>query len=98
MTALLAEETKKIIMVHQGNPDLHSDLLHRDILTTANGVCSTSKPELAAELEEKYPGNVIVANYPVRTAPRGRTMFTMPELPYKRKVETVVEDSGTEAA
>ncbi len=84
--SLIDQPTKKLIMVHDGTTTtLHSDILGKELELTANGVCMTDKPEVAAEMEEKYLGHVITATYPLHTPPRGRVLFTMPELPWKRK-------------
>lgn len=88
-TANAHDETgKRVVMVHDGSDisALHSEL-KGDLPLSNNGMFTTSNPELVAELEQKYEGHVTSAPWRTTTKPQGRVMFTMPEMPWKKKKE-----------
>jgi hypothetical protein len=90
-TANLHDEGKQLVMVHDGyhehiNNTLYSSLKGEMPLSN-NAMFSSSNPELVAEIAEAYKGHVTVAPYRTTEKPQGRVMFTMPEMPWKKKPE-----------
>lgn len=85
------EQTKQLVMVHDGfdehtNHTLSSEL-QGALKLSRNGMFTTDKPELAAEMMEKYRGHVDVAPWRSTEKPRGRLVFTMPQLPYETEYD-----------
>ena len=85
------ETTKQVVMVHDGyNEHINNTLsseLQGALRLSNNGMFTTDKPELAAEMMEKYKGHVDVAPWRSADKPNGRTMFVMPEMPWKKQRE-----------
>lgn len=81
------ETTTQVVMVHDGydehiNSTLSSEL-QGALKLSNNGMFTTDKPELAAEMMEKYRGHVDVAPWRTTAKPNGRLMFTMPRVPWE---------------
>lgn len=89
-TANVHDETStQVVMVHDGydehiNSTLRSEL-KGDLKLSRNGMFTTSNPELAAEMKEKYRGHVEVAPWRTTAKPQGRVMFTVPAMPWKKE-------------
>ncbi len=83
----LHQPIKKIVMGIDNNfraPE--SEIVGKTLQPSENLMFTTSNPELAAEMEQKYDGHVIVADYPVRTRANGATLFrSWPEMPLKKE-------------
>lgn len=92
------EHSTQVVMVHDGyNEQIDNTLQSRTngaLKLSANGMFTTSNPELAAEMMETYRGHVDVAPWRTAEKPNGRVMFTMPEMPWKKKKE--LENVNTE--
>lgn len=100
MTAILRDETKKLILPMTGEMEsqtVTSRVLGKTI-PLKNGF-ATQNAEAAAEIAERYDGRVVVANAPTRRPSAARTLFVMPELPWKKEQhgeETECKEVDTE--